>query len=144
VAKHHWAFAFLRPFVQGSDMTQPLALFLYEKALPSGQLVNRLQDLGYRVQSISDPATLLEWSQREKPLLVLADLEPKQEKVCAAISQLKANNETAHIPIIAFASSRATPAVQSAAREAGATLVVTDTAILTHLNQFLDQAIQVD
>jgi len=125
-------------------MTQPLALFLYEKALPGGQLVNRLQDLGYRVQSISQPATLLESSQREKPLLVLADLEPNHEKVSAAISQLKANTETAHIPVIAFTSNRAAQSVQAAARNAGATLAVNETAILTHLDHFLDQALQVD
>ena len=29
-------------------MTRPLALFVYEKLLPGGPLVNRLQDLGYR------------------------------------------------------------------------------------------------
>jgi CheY-like chemotaxis protein len=125
-------------------MTQPLALFLYEKLLPSGQLVNRLQDLGYRVQSISDPTALLSSAEREKPLLVLADLEPHQTKVCEAISQLKSHGETAHIPVIAFASSRADAKVKSAARTAGATLVVNDTAILAHLDQFLDQALQVE
>jgi hypothetical protein len=34
--------------------------------------------------------------------------------------------------------------LQAAARAAGATLVVTDAAILTHLPQFLDQALQVE
>src|SRR4051812_12627038 len=125
-------------------MTQPLALFLYEKALPGGQLVNRLQDLGYRVQSISQPATLLQSAQQEKPLLVLVDLEPNHEKVSAAISQLKGNAETAHIPVIAFTSNRAPQTIQTAARTAGATLVVNETAILTHLDHFLDQALQVD
>ena len=47
-----------------TSMTRPLALFVYERLLPAGQLVNRLQDLGYRVQSLEDPATLvfsLDW-----------------------------------------------------------------------------------
>ena len=47
-------------------MAQPLALFLYEKLLPSGQLVNRFQDKGYRVQSIGAAATLLDHADREK------------------------------------------------------------------------------
>ena len=41
-------------------MSEPLALVLYEKLLPGSQLVNRLQDLKYRVQTISDPAKLTE------------------------------------------------------------------------------------
>ena len=47
-------FAICRPLFQASRMTQPLALVLYEKLLPGSQLVNRLQDLNYRVQAIAD------------------------------------------------------------------------------------------
>ena len=124
-------------------MIQPLILCLYERLLPAGQLVNRLQDLGYRVQSIGDPGTLTEQAEHEKPLLVMADLEPRQNKVCEAITALKKNSATSHIPVIAFASAR-NPAIQEAARTAGATLVVNDSAILVHLDQFLEQALQVD
>ena len=124
-------------------MNRPLALFVYERLLPAGQLVNRLQDLGYRVQSLGDPGTLVEQAEREKPLLVLADLEPRPDEVCAAIANLKKNTSTAHLPVIAFAAASHAPA-QEAARAAGATLVVNDTAILVHLNQFLDQALQVE
>ena len=124
-------------------MTQPLILCLYERLLPAGQLVNRLQDLGYRVQSIGDAGTLMEQAEHEKPLLVMADLEPPQKQVCAAIAHLKKNSATAHIPIIAFASGR-NPSIQEEARTAGATLVVNDSAILVHLDQFLEQALQVD
>ena len=124
-------------------MTQPLALFVYERLLPGGQLVNRLQDLGYRVQSLSDPNTLVEQAVREKPLLVMIDLEPRKDEICAAIASLKKNTATAHLPVIAFASS-SQAALQEAARAAGVTLIVTDTAILLHLEQFLDQALQVE
>jgi CheY-like chemotaxis protein len=122
-------------------MKQPLTLLLYERLLPGGQLVNRMQDLGYRVQSIADPATLIEQAEHEKPLLIMADLEPKVEQVCAAIARLKKNPGTSHIPVIAFASS-SEPETQKAALDAGATLVVNDTAILQYLQQFLDQALQ--
>lgn len=124
-------------------MTQPLTLFLYEKLLPGGQLVNRLQDLGYRVQSLANPALLQELAEREKPLLIITDLEPEQNQVCQALSHLRRNAVTAHIPIIAFASA-ANAALQAAARAAGATLVVSDNALLLHLNQLLEQALQVD
>jgi CheY-like chemotaxis protein len=128
---------------QAYRMTRPLALFVYERVMPGGQLVNRLQDLGYRVQALGDPATLVTQAEQEKPLLVIADLEPDREKVCAAISRLKKNEPTEHIPVIAFASD-AKPELTEAARAAGATLVASDNAILVHLNHFLDQALQVD
>jgi len=124
-------------------MTRPLALFVYERLMPGGQLVNRLQDLGYRVQSLADPATMVEQAEREKPLLIIADLEPHHAAVCAAISSLKQNPATAHIHVIAFASA-SHPAEHELARAAGATLVVTDAAIIVHFNQFLEQALQVD
>src|SRR5882672_9380576 len=73
------------PNLQSSVMKRPLTLCLYEKLLPGGQLVNRLQDLGYRVQSLSDPKSLVEHAEREKPLVVIADLEPRQNQVCEAI-----------------------------------------------------------
>ena len=124
-------------------MKQPLALLLYEKLLPGGQLVNRLQDLGYRVQPVPDPADLVATAEREKPLVAFVDVEPHHEKICAAILALRQNTATAHVPVIAFASVH-NPAALEGARGAGATLVVNDAAVLAHLNQFLDQALQVD
>jgi CheY-like chemotaxis protein len=135
--------AILFPLAQSIVMTRPLVLFVYERLLPGGQLVNCLQDLGYRVQSLADPTTLVEQAEREKPLLVIVDLEPRQDKVCAAIARLKGNSATAHLPVIAFASAAHT-ALQESARAAGATLVVHDSAMLLHLNHFLDQALQLD
>jgi PleD family two-component response regulator len=127
---------------QSVVVTQPLTLLLFERLLPGGQLVNRMQDLGYRVQPIADPATLLEQAEHEKPMLIMADLEPKLQQTCEAIKQLKKNEATSHIPVIAFASS-SDPALQKAALDAGATLVVNDVAILQYLQNFLDQALQI-
>lgn len=124
-------------------MKQPLALLLYEKLLPGSQLVNKLQDLGYRVQPVPDPADLVNTAEQEKPLLIFADLEPHVEKVAAAIAALRAHALTSHIPVIAFASVR-NPEAQAAARKAGATLAANDASILIHLNQFLEQALRVD
>jgi len=124
-------------------MTQPLALVLYEKLLPGTQLVNRLQDLNYRVQTVADAATLVECAEQGRPMLVLADLESTRKDVCPAIARLKQNPATQHLPVVAF-SSEAAVDLQEAARASGATLVVSDTAILNHLPQFLDQALQVE
>jgi len=56
-------------------MIQPLALVLYEKLMPGSQLVNRLQDLHYRVQPLADAGQLVACAEAEGPMLVLADLE---------------------------------------------------------------------
>jgi CheY-like chemotaxis protein len=122
-------------------MTEPLALVVYEKLLPGTQLVNRLQDLNYRVRAVTDPGTLLACARQEKPMLVLADLEAAN--VCAVIGQLKQNPETQHIPVIAFAPDAAAD-LQAKAQTAGATLVVSEAAIVTHLSQFLEQALRVE
>ena len=124
-------------------MTQPLALVLYEKLLPGSQIVNRLQDLNYRVQAIAEANRLVECAEQAKPLLVLADLESRRDDVCAALARLKQNTATAHLPVVVFSREAATE-LQAAAQAAGATLVVGETAILNHLPQILDQALQVD
>ena len=125
-------------------MTQPLALVLYERLLPGSKLVNRLQDLGYRVLTVPGTDALLACAQQEKPMLVLADLAGTAgPKVIEAIAQLKQNPATSHLPVIAFAEEKDTTG-QQAARDAGATLVVNEVAVLTHLQPFLQQALNLD
>ena len=123
-------------------MTQPLALVFYEKLLPGSQLVNRLQDLNYRVQAANDLPALLRCAQTEGPMLVMLDLESKRDDVCRAIAALKADAATQHIPIIAFAGEQAKD-LQAAAQKAGATLVVGETTVASYLPQLLNQALQV-
>jgi len=132
-----------RRLFQSEGMTQPLALVLYEKLLPGSQLVNRLQDLNYRVQAIADADRLVECAEQAKPMLVLADLESTKNNVCAAVARLRQHAATQHLPVIAF-SGESAGELQAAARAAGANLVVTEAAILTHLPQFLDQALQLE
>ncbi len=124
-------------------MASPLALLVYERLLPGGQLVNQLQDRGYRVQSLADPAALVEHAEREKPLLVMIDVEERQEAACEAIARLRRHGPTAHIPVIAITAA-ANAAGQQAARAAGAKLVVFDAVILAHLDQFIQQALEVE
>ena len=122
-------------------MTQPLALVVYEKLLPGSQLVNRLQDLNYRVQVIADAERLVDCAEQAKPMLVLADLESSRNNVCAALARLKQNAATKHLPVIAFSGEDAAE-LQAAAKAAGVTLIVSEAAMLIHLPQFLDQALQ--
>jgi PleD family two-component response regulator len=124
-------------------MTQPLALVLYEKLLPGSQLANRLQDLNYRVQTISDPSLICQCAEQARPLLVVADLESSQNSVLPALSALKQNPATKHLPIIGF-SREDSPEKRAAAEKAGITLFVTEAAITNHLQQLLDQALELE
>jgi CheY-like chemotaxis protein len=124
-------------------MTEPLALIIYEKLLPGSQLVNRLQDLKYRVQAITDPALLVQCAEQAKPLLVVADVASSRNDVYDALSRLRQNPGTRHLPVIAF-SAQDTPETRAAAEAAGVTLLVSEAAILNHLPQLLDQALQVE
>lgn len=124
-------------------MTQPLALVLYEKLLPGTQLVNRLHDLKYRVQTLTDANALVSCARQEKPLVVLADLDSDSHDIAQAIARLKQERDTQHIPVVAFAPDGA-DAMRVAAQKAGVKLVVSNTAILNHLAQFLEQALQVE
>jgi len=124
-------------------MMQPLALVLYEKLLPGSQLVNRLQDLLYRVQVVNDAGQLVESAESAKPMLVLADLTSSRHDVVAAIGRLRNNAATAHLPVIAFGADKDTK-LQAQAKSAGATLVVGESALLGHLPQLLEQALQIE
>jgi DNA-binding response OmpR family regulator len=124
-------------------MKQPVILLVYDKMLPGSQLVNRLQDLGYEVQVVPDYTQLVTEAQRLTPLLALIDLALRQEELCALITQLRKNDATSHLPVIALTTSTDTKTHQTVL-DAGATLVVNDTAILLHLKQFLERALQVE
>lgn len=123
-------------------MTQPLAIVFYEKLMPGSQLVNRLQDLNYRVQAITDATVLLATTQREMPMLVVADLASKAD-VTRVIAELKADAATTHIPVIAFADEKAT-AQLAAAQAAGAALAVSEAALNSYLPQLLNQALHIE
>src|ERR1019366_2189101 len=78
-------------------MLQPLAIVFFERLMPGSQLVNRLQDLNYRVLVINNAALLAATAKRETPLLLLADLDASAE-VCTAIEKIKADPASAHLP----------------------------------------------
>jgi PleD family two-component response regulator len=124
-------------------MMQPLALVLYENLLPGSQIVNRLQDLNYRVHSLNDPNPLVECAEQVKPMLVLADLEPNRAAVFSAITRLKKNPATQHLPVVGFAT-ETDAALQGIAQTAGITVLANYAALVSHLPQFLEQALQVE
>lgn len=135
-------FAFLLRRIRRVNL--PLALLCYEDVMPGTQLLDRLQkDLRYRVQAVTNATELPAAAAQAGAMLVLVDLASKKANVGDVIRQLRATPTTAHLPILAFAD-EADVALQEAGKAAGATLVVTDAAILTHLPQLIEQALQVE
>ena len=118
---------------------QPLALLCCSNSLLGGQLAGRLQDLGYRVQTVHDAATLQEQCEREKPLVLLAEVSGAPGS-CAGIALVKKSPATSHIPVLAFAASQ-DQALQTAAAQAGVSLLAGYAAVLEHLRQLLDQVL---
>jgi CheY-like chemotaxis protein len=139
---HAKLFDFCPFFIHLRRMTQPLALVYYEKLMPGSQLVNKLQDLNYRVQTVNEPAAFHSFAQGGRPLLAIVDLAGG-DAVCGAIAALKANAATNHIPVIAFASEGEAQAME-AALKAGAQLAVNEAAIINHLPELLNQALQIE
>lgn len=124
-------------------MTKPLALVFYERLMPGTQLVNRLQDLGYRVHTIEDAALLIETARREKPMIALMDLNTSRTNICGIIKDLKNGDETSHIPVIGFAAQK-DQKLHAEATRCGATLVAFDDALLPQLPHLLEHALQVE
>jgi len=124
-------------------VTQPLVILLYERILPGSQLLNRFQDMGYRVQALSDPRQLVETARREMPLLVGVDLPFPQADPAGAIAELRAASETCHVPVIAIVPP-GLAALEARAMQCQATLVAHDNAILNHLDRFVEQALQIE
>ena len=121
---------------------QPLAIVFYERLMPGSQLVNRLQDLNYRVLAVNNPALLAATAKRESPLLVFVDLEARGE-ICGAIEKIRSDDATSHLPMIAFAPDSKTELL-TAAQNAGANLTVGESALAGHLQTLLEQALHVD
>jgi CheY-like chemotaxis protein len=123
-------------------MTEPLALVLYEKLLPGTQLVNKLQDLGYRIQTVSDASMLCDAAEKNGPLLMFVDLESSNADLLDVISRLRRSPATEHLPVIAFGREDQ-PELHEKARKAGVTIIASHVVLANHLPELLEQALQV-
>ncbi|MGV3771382.1 MAG: hypothetical protein ACO1QB_00670 [Verrucomicrobiales bacterium] len=124
-------------------MIKPLAIVAYERLLPGSQLVNRLHDLGYRVQSINDYSTLVAAARNGKPLVMALDLKTTHTNSFETIHQLRNTPDTAHIPILGFTPQN-TEKLEAEAFKAGASLVAVDDALLPQLPHLLEQILAIE
>ena len=122
-------------------MTMPLALMYYQNLLPGSQLVNRLQDLGYRVVVVTDPKDIPARAASEKPLVMVSEI-PANAAIADAFRQLRANPATEHIPILAYGAEK-DQSNHNDAVQAGANLVASEVGILDQLPRLLDQVLTI-
>jgi PleD family two-component response regulator len=119
-----------------------LALLYYSNLMPGSQLSNRLLDLGYRVHILADMAHLAETCQKEKPLVVVAEILAGGPAL-TSIAQLKKDPATQHIPVLGYAAAQDS-AQQLQATDAGISLLAGNASIAEHLPRLLDQVLQMD
>lgn len=124
-------------------MTEPLALVFYEKLLSGQQLINRLQDLGYRVQAVTNASLLENEMRSKKPMLLVAEFSANKPEVGHVITTLKNDPATAYIPVLAYLADT-NPALRETARTTGVNLIASEGGLLDQLPQLLEQVLQVD
>lgn len=123
-------------------MNEPLALLLTNRGLIASQLKERLEALRYRFVVVAEPEELVDGAVRERAMVVLADLEGREEAVVSAVGQLRATPATAHIPAIGFRK-ELTESFQNELLGRGFAVMVNESALLSHLSQLLDRALDV-
>jgi len=123
-------------------VTEPLALLLCSRGLIATQLGERLEALRYRMATIANPAELILAAAREHAMVVLADMEGRDEAVIAAVTNLRGNQGTEHIPVIGF-KRELDDATQTDLSGRGFAVVVNDQAILSHLPLLLERALDI-
>ena len=123
-------------------MVRPLALLFHSNLLLGNQLANRLQDLGYRVQVLSSLADLAQEAERDKPLVVVAEFSARTD-LASAVTALKANPSTQHIPVLAY-SAETRKELPETLTKAGVSMLASSAGILDQLPQLLDRILDLE
>ena len=120
-----------------------MAIVFYERLLPGSQVVNRLTDIGYRVQAIHTAAEVPQVVEKLLPMVLVADLVVRAGDFSSVISLLKKSETTKHVPVLGFCDPKKTKVVE-AALASGANLVAGDAGILEQLPQLLEHVLALD
>lgn len=124
-------------------MTQPLAIICADNMAFGNKLAHRLQELGYRVMGVTDRTQLVNTARTSSPLVVISELRSRNGDPLSSIRELKNDETTRHIPILAY-----TPASSEShhneALAAGVSLVAMESGILLQLPQLLETVLAVE
>jgi CheY-like chemotaxis protein len=124
-------------------MMRPLAFVCSENMVLGTQLVDRLQELGYRVEILSDANHLSDQTRAARPFVIVSDLVSRGTDLAPMIKGLRHDQATAHIPIIGM-TTNPNQQFHADAIAAGASVVAMESGILAQLPQLLDMALAVD
>jgi hypothetical protein len=104
------------------------------------RLAERFEAIRYRVLTLNKPAELLTRAERERPMVILVDADTVPP--IPVMDQLAGNPATAHIPVISFAAA-VDDAMQAALAGHRGGMLVSEAALLNHLPQLLDRALEI-
>ncbi len=122
---------------------KPLAFVCSENMILGTQLVDRLHNLGYRVEIIPDADQLSAQARSARPFVIVSDLTSRGTSLMPVIRGLRQEEATAHIPVIAM-TTNPNRQYHSEAVAAGASVVAMESGILAQLPQLLDVALALD
>ena len=120
-----------------SDPALPLLLVVSDDLLLPSRIREAAKPLGYAVQTVSSAASAREALQKmPPPRAVLVGLNARRFDPLVFIRDVKADPQTQHLLVLAFAGHVETEK-HADAREAGADLVVANSSVALHLPQIL-------
>jgi CheY-like chemotaxis protein len=121
-------------------MPQPVAIHVFDNLMLGMSVTSGLEKLGYEVQRIDNATLLKEKAAELKPFLIVIDLTTKMGNVNAALRAIKADPTLQHIRVLAYGDHKNESLLDSA-RQAGADVVTSNSAVASHLNELVQQAL---
>lgn len=121
-------------------MPQPVAIHVFDNLMLGMGVNTNLEKLGYEVQRLDNASTLSQTAAEVKPFLVVIDLTTKMGDANAAIRAIKSDATLKHIRVLAYGDHQ-NEALLEAARQAGADVVTSNSAVASHLNEVVQQVL---
>ena len=121
-------------------MPQPIALHAFDNLMLGTGVKTNLEKLGYAVHRLDSADGLAQKAGELKPFLIVLDLTIKLGDVNAAIRSIKSEPSLQHIRILAYGDHQ-NEAVLEAARQAGADVVTSNSAVSSHLEEVVQQVL---
>ncbi len=121
---------------EAEDGEGTAAVALVVDLMFASRVTGAARQVGARVVTVSRAEKLMEEVRRRRPRLVIVDLEARGTDVPALLARLKADPETAEIPVLGFGSHVNRDALL-AGRQAGADRVLARSAFVARLPELL-------
>ncbi len=121
-------------------MPQPIALHVFDNLMLGVGVNTALEKLGYAVQRLDSASLLPQKAAEVKPFIVLIDLTTRMGDANAAIRAIKADPTLQHLRILAYGDHKNDSLLETA-RQAGADVVTSNSAVASHLGELVQQAL---